>query len=268
MIDENSYLHGFSKQEQQRLINQARFAANSVYSDVHFSPNAQVLELGAGVGAQTELLLARFATISLTATDISQEQLQVLQQRLLPHPRLTVSQQDANQLSYCDNSFDNVFWCWLLEHVPNPLSVLEQAKRVLKPKGQLICNEVLNASFMFYPHFAGITAYWQAFNQLQLALGGDPNVGVKLGNLLHQAGFNKVTLTSKTWHLDSRHPHNCSAYFKYWHQLLLSAAPKLLEKGYFTRTELNQIRKEMTQLEHAENAIFYYSFVQAHASID
>lgn len=266
MIDENNYLHGFSKQEQQRLIEQARFAAHSVYSDVHFKPNSHVLELAAGVGAQTEQLLARYPSIKVSATDISSVQLNVLEQRLLPNARLKVSQQDATNLHYLDDCFDSVFWCWLLEHVNNPLPVLTEAKRVLKPGGQLICNEVLNASFMFYPHFSGITAYWQAFNQLQIQLGGDPNVGVKLGSLLTQAGFEDVQLASKTWHLDARNPSDCRSYFKYWHQLLLSAAPKLIELGFFTVEELRLIKTEMTQLEHSPNAIFYYSFIQATAT--
>jgi hypothetical protein len=50
------YLHGFSPKEQERLRQQAAFAEQSVFRNVEFGRNEKILEVGCGVGAQSEIL--------------------------------------------------------------------------------------------------------------------------------------------------------------------------------------------------------------------
>ena len=49
------YLHGFSSEEQDRLRRQARFGEHTIYQDVNFSRVKNLLEVGCGVGAQSEI---------------------------------------------------------------------------------------------------------------------------------------------------------------------------------------------------------------------
>lgn len=51
------YLHGFSKTEQDRLREQAVFSEQTIYRDIDFSESKNIIEVGCGVGAQTEILL-------------------------------------------------------------------------------------------------------------------------------------------------------------------------------------------------------------------
>ncbi|KMN47177.1 methyltransferase, partial [Chromobacterium violaceum] len=69
------YIHGFSAAEQARLVRQARFSEAMVYRDVDFSGVQKLLEVGCGVGAQTEILLRRFPDVGITGLDFSQRQL-------------------------------------------------------------------------------------------------------------------------------------------------------------------------------------------------
>lgn len=69
------YLHGFSKEEQQRLRQQASFAEHTIYQDVNFSKNSHILEVGSGVGAQSEILLRRFPKLKIEETDLNDQQL-------------------------------------------------------------------------------------------------------------------------------------------------------------------------------------------------
>lgn len=55
--------------------------------------------------------------------------------------RVSITQADALHLPFKDNSFDGAFICWLLEHVQNPVGILAEAKRALKPGGVIFCNE-------------------------------------------------------------------------------------------------------------------------------
>jgi cyclopropane fatty-acyl-phospholipid synthase-like methyltransferase len=47
------YLHGFSREEQERLVRQARMAESTVFHDIDLSGSKRLLEVGSGVGAQT-----------------------------------------------------------------------------------------------------------------------------------------------------------------------------------------------------------------------
>ena len=69
------YLHGYTRDEQKRLYEQARVVEQKIFDTVDFSECAHVLELGCGVGAQTEILLRRFPDLHITAVDASKSQL-------------------------------------------------------------------------------------------------------------------------------------------------------------------------------------------------
>ena len=87
------YLHGFSPVEQERLRRQARFAEHTIYQNVNFSSTKSVLEVGCGVGAQSEILLRRFPDIHLTGVDLSSTQ-------------LAAAKASLSKLSYADKRYD------------------------------------------------------------------------------------------------------------------------------------------------------------------
>ena len=76
------YLHGFSKDEQQRLRDQAEFAEFAVYQNVDFTQSHHILEVGVGVGAQSEILLRRFPKLTISGIDASSKQLAAAQKHL------------------------------------------------------------------------------------------------------------------------------------------------------------------------------------------
>jgi cyclopropane fatty-acyl-phospholipid synthase-like methyltransferase len=66
MADNFPYLHGFSEKEQSRLRAQAAFAEQTVYGGLSLGEGKNILEVGCGVGAQSEILLRRFPKIHIT----------------------------------------------------------------------------------------------------------------------------------------------------------------------------------------------------------
>lgn len=113
------YLHGFSKDEQERLRKQARFGEHTVYQNINLSAVKELLEVGCGVGAQSEILLRRFPDIKLTGIDRSPKQLQAARARLshlaLAAHRFELKEMDATAMEFSSNSFDGAFLCWILE---------------------------------------------------------------------------------------------------------------------------------------------------------
>src|SRR5689334_2457852 len=63
------YLHGYTAGEEDRLRFQAAFLADAVHDRLPFRRCRALLEVGCGVGAQTEILLRHFPLLHVTGVD-------------------------------------------------------------------------------------------------------------------------------------------------------------------------------------------------------
>lgn len=174
---------------------------------------------------------------------------------------------NATQMDFKHKTFDGAFMCWVLEHVPNPISVLSEVRRVLKPGAQIVVNEVMNSTFFLDPYSPNTWQYWMAFNDYQTKVGGDPFIGLKLGNLMHSLGLKDIVTELRTWHFDNRSPEKRDQYISFFEELLLSAEEKLLEENMVTKEVCQLMKKEMKEAAKNPNAVFHYSFMQARASV-
>ncbi|MFO0980911.1 MAG: methyltransferase domain-containing protein [Planctomycetota bacterium] len=262
------YLHGYSKEEQDRLLRQAEFLEFSVYEHLDLGAVQHLLEVGCGVGAQTRILLRRFPHLHITAVDGVATQIEAARATLMSaiaagRVELLVSR--AEELPFPEGSFDGAFLCWLLEHVGEPLAILSEVRRALRPGGTILCTEVQNATFFLDPYSPATQQYWLAFNDHQWNLHGDPFVGAKLGNLLIQAGYQQVQTFVRTFHYDARAPKKRKEFITYWSTLLLSGAPSLLAAGRVSQALIDQMTEELERLAVAPDSVIFYSYVQAKA---
>lgn len=258
------YIHGFTKSEQDRLFEQARMHEEIIFSQVDFSRSQSLLEVGSGVGAQTQILLERYPEAKIQCVDASPEQAARARDALkkfVDTGRVKIDVADALHLPYDDNSFDGAFLCWLLEHVRDPIGILEEARRVLKPGGVIYCNEVLNATFYLHPYSPATLKFWFEFNDYQWSLKGDPFVGGKLANYLLRAGFQNITTKVLTHQYDNRMPKKRAAFIDYWTQLMLSAAPGLIQAGRVTEEVVRDMTTELQKLKSDPDSVIFYSWL-------
>jgi len=263
------YLHGYSETERERLHRQARFLEPAVHDRLPFRRRRKLLEVGAGVGAQTEILLRHFPELHVTGIELNDAQIAEAKRFLATVPwaigRYEIIKADATRLDYQAETFDSAFLCWILEHVGDPARVLGEVRRVLAPGAPIVCTEVLNATFFLDPYSPNTMRYWLAFNDHQLSLGGDPFVGAKLGNLLQSIGFKDVHTEVKTFHLDNRAPGERAEFISFWTDLLLSGAPSLIEADKVSQEVVDGMKAELAKVSRDPNSVFFYSFIQARA---
>lgn len=265
---DRGYLHGYSKTEQDRLYKQARFLESSVYPGIDFSKQEKIVEVGCGVGAQTEILLERFPKLSIEGIDASSKQIaraKAYLKKQLASGRVNLTLGDAGDLPYASSSLDGAFICWFLEHVQDPIGILKEVRRVLRAGGVIYCSEVLNATLYLHPYSPATLQYWFAFNDHQWSLKGDPFVGAKLANYLLAAGFQNITTETKVEFFDNRTPKKRAQWIEYWTSLLLSGAPELLETGRITKDVVDEMQSELARLKDDPDAVFFYSWIQARA---
>jgi SAM-dependent methyltransferase len=132
-----------------------------------------VLDLACGDGVLAELV-AEHAR-SVTAVDISATLIAAARERLKPYPRVTLLEADMHALPLEAGRFDHVFLMHALAYTRQPLEVIREAARVLRPHGRLVLA-ALNA----HPHKATM----QSYDHVNLGI-----APAALRKLLEQAGL-------------------------------------------------------------------------------
>jgi ubiquinone/menaquinone biosynthesis C-methylase UbiE len=98
-----------------------------------------VLEIACGTGRVTRHIREALAPhIKLYATDLSNDMLNVAR-RELDNDGIDFSVEDAQDLSFADNSFDLVICQFGMMFLPDKEKGLNEILRVLKPGGKLMC---------------------------------------------------------------------------------------------------------------------------------
>lgn len=98
--------------------------------DDHFD---NVIEIGAGTGEHLRFVKHSFSRYYVS--DINSALLEQSKQRYENNPKIKYVQQDANNLSFHNGTFDRLISVYTLEHLPNPHLALREWKRVVKKKG-------------------------------------------------------------------------------------------------------------------------------------
>ncbi|HLV80292.1 MAG TPA: methyltransferase domain-containing protein, partial [Chthonomonadaceae bacterium] len=166
---------------------------------------------------------------------------------LRPTPNLRFLRGDAHRLPFPDNRFDVVYCRYVLEHVRDPLRVLQEMRRVLKPGGRALAQENDIQMVAFDPDSPAFAAVWQQVVTLQERLGGDALIGRRLFGLFHRAGFREIELSYQP----EIHPAD-KPTFRPWIEncitLLLGVADALQAQQLATQAEVQQAIAELQSL--------------------
>lgn len=250
----SDYIHGGTDQrEVERLEKQARFVAPLVLPGFVAEPGERVLDLATGVGAMAGQLLERFPGIQLFGVDLRASQLASAKRN---HPQVHYVQADGAALPFPDDTFDRVHCSWLLEHVSQPVPILREVRRVLRPGGTCQFVEVDNATFGTTPTLPLVMELMDRLNEAQRAAGGDPFIGRKLEALFREAGFTTLrTDAPAASGADARTPAFFHAFLEEFAEILESVDEAL---GPQELPRLQEAAAQLRALEHTQGAEIRY----------
>jgi ubiquinone/menaquinone biosynthesis C-methylase UbiE len=255
------YIHGTDPSEQKRLILLNRLTNPAFVSFLEIPDKSRLLEVGAGTGILAIQLASMHTDSTIYTIEISYDQINNLQQKL---DNLFFFQGDAHHLPFQDNSFDMIYCRYLLEHVRQPVCVLNEIYRLLKPGRKFFIQENNILIHVFYPTCPYFEYVWQQFAQLQKRLGGDAEIGKRLYVLLKHAGFRNIQLSIQP----EIHAAG-TAGFSDWVENIIgnirSGEQMLFEKGLIEKRMINLAIKELHSLLQREDSAAYFYWNRAAA---
>jgi SAM-dependent methyltransferase len=207
-MDGRDYVHGHSTQEAERLTDQARTLEQLLHHDTRYPSGLRVLEAGCGVGAQTAILARNSPETMFISVDLSEDSLRLARDRIRQAGITNVSflQGDIHDLPFPRETFDHVFVCFLLEHLPDPVLALDRLKDLLKTMGSITVIEGDHGSAHFHPGSSDGTRTIQCLVDLQRQMHGNALIGRALYPLLKAAGFRDIRVSPRTAYVDESSP--------------------------------------------------------------
>ena len=208
IIMNKDYVHGYSEEESNRLLDQADTLANLLHDGTEYSAGSKVLEAGCGVGAQTIRLAKSSPDAQITSIDISEDSIKqakgLIEQNGFSNVEFKMA--DLLNLPFEDETFDHIFVCFVLEHLRDPIAALESLRRVLKKGGSITVIEGDHGSCYFYPETEESVKAWECLIECQTGLDCNPMIGREIYPLLKNSGFESVQVSPKIVYVDASKP--------------------------------------------------------------
>ena len=204
-----AYVHGYHPRESKRLNDQAGTLVELLHSDTAYPAGSRVLEAGCGVGAQTVTLARNSPGANIVAVDISASSLEEASDRVRAAQLTNVEFRHADLFAppFERESFDDIFVCFLLEHLSKPDEALAALKGLLKPGGTITVIEGDHGSTYFHPDSDAARDAINCQVELQRRSGGNAMIGRQVYPLLAAAGFQDIQVSPRTIYVDSSRSH-------------------------------------------------------------
>lgn len=204
----NTYVHGYDLRENIRLQDQASTLVELLHSDTVYPAGSKVLEAGCGVGAQTVTLARNSPEALITSVDISENSVATarLNAEAAGITNVVFQQGDIFHLPFEPNSFDHIFVCFVLEHLPHPVKALNILKKYLKIGGTITVIEGDHGSTYFFPDGESAHKVISCQVELQKRAGGNAKIGRELYPLLNEAGYGAIHVSPRMVYVDAGRP--------------------------------------------------------------
>jgi SAM-dependent methyltransferase len=106
---------------------------------------------------------------------------------------------DAMALPFDDATFDVVHAHQVLQHVPDPVGMLREMRRVTRPGGLIAVRDSDYAAFTWHPAIPELDEWLELYHRVARASGGEPDAGRRLLAWAHAAGLTNVTASASAW---------------------------------------------------------------------
>jgi SAM-dependent methyltransferase len=194
-VRNSHYLHGPAPQEQDRLARLNDLLNDLSLREMALIKGEKVIDIGCGLG-QLSRAIGRQVGLAGTVIGIERSAEQLAEARRLAAQDAEESlvefwQGEAVRLPLGVDewyTFDVARTRYLLEHVPDPVAVVCEIVRCVRPGGRIILEDDAHDTHRLWPEPPGFSRLWAAYLRTYDRVGNDPFIGHRLVSLLVQAG--------------------------------------------------------------------------------
>jgi SAM-dependent methyltransferase len=196
-MSDSVYIHGTAAEEQRRLslLNDV-LLNNASLREMALRGDERIIDFGSGLGQFTRAMARAVPRGRVVGIERNEEQ-------LAGAHRIAAAENESSLVEFRRGdvlnlelprnewgSFDLAHARFVLEHVPDPLRVVQSMVRAVKPGGRIVLADDDHGVLRLWPESPGLYDLWNAYIRTYDRIGNDPYVGRRLVALLHQAGAN------------------------------------------------------------------------------
>jgi SAM-dependent methyltransferase len=169
----------------------------------------------------------------------------------------------ADSLDLPDHSVDAVYCRFLLEHVADPVRVVREMARVVKPGGWVCAYEWENSCGAIHPDSPAVKEVWAAIYRLQDIRGGDSRIARRLYGVFREAGLSEVRAQGFAWTITADEREKLEGYVTGAREIITQTREGLLADKLVTPADLAQAEQEYQRLLDSPRAYVFEGFCRA-----
>jgi SAM-dependent methyltransferase len=191
-MSSSHYTHGSSSAEQNRLTALNQRLNERCLQPANLQPGERVIDFGSGLG-QFSRMMARVTGVPVVAIERSAEQISEAERQAVAAGEMALIELREGDVLVPPigvsewGKFDVAHTRFVLEHLPDPLNLVQHMARAVRPGGRVILADDDYDTLRLWPEPAGFAFIWQAYQRTYDRHGNDPVVGRRLVQLLHAA---------------------------------------------------------------------------------
>ena len=214
--------------------------------NISLDKGSKILDLGCGLGDTTLMLSNFFPGTYVTGLDQNDALIEAAIVTNELHSNIKFLTGNALELPFENNSFDFVFCRYLLHHIPNAFTALEEMKRVCKTGGIVFAQEYDANFFQSYPESYAYPKLLEIMNNLF----ADVHIGRKMIHYFRNLALKNIAHDAQVILADHK-----SVLKKFYVMTAKALSKAILQRELLTQEQLDDWIKELEIIERNEDAI-------------